>query len=84
MAAAIMIFNKNNTPPKTLYTFFSTLDDYMDHQGFIKVDNLPRTYFINRQISPQIVRSAITTIKNTKDYSKVVANIYYSANLTKG
>lgn len=83
MSAIILMTPKNNKDPK-LKDFLDVIDSYISAQNWLILDTIPRIYYIASNISPTNVRSLITTIKNTKGYTNIFKDIFYSHNLTKG
>lgn len=83
MAAVILIFEKEKSQRKIKDEFFKIIDEYIESQGFTITDDFPKTYFINKQTPPQLIRGLISTIKNTKNYGIAVDDVYFTSNLLK-
>jgi len=84
MASLIMVIPKPNGNKKVSQDFFAIIDQYLKSQGWSMFDQVPRTYFMQKNIAPTRVREYINTVKTTNGYKEAVAQLYYSPSLQKG
>ena len=83
MASLIMIVPKPSGNVKIRQEFFAIVDQYLKSQGWDMFDQVPRTYFMQKNIAPTRVREYINTIKSTNGYKEAISVAYYSPSLQK-
>ena len=81
MASIIKLIDKNGTSKKAFSDFFQEFDRFINTHGYTKICDL--CYFTELIISPTVLRTIISTIKNIPTYKQVIKHIYYSNNLAK-
>ncbi len=81
MASTIMLVQKKS--PRNSVQYFGVIDEYIKSQGFTILDNVPKTYFIEKNIPPNKVKEYVNVIKATNGYKDVVQAVFYAPNMIK-
>ena len=83
MPSLIMVVPKPNVNKQKSAEFFNVIDQYIKSQGWSILDDIPKTYFIQKNIPPTSVRDYIKVIKSTQGFKDVISAVYFAPSLQK-
>ena len=81
MACVIIIVPKPQS--RKIMEFLGTMDDFMQKQGYKRLDDMPRIYFNETTITPNLVRQHVNMIKNTHGYKENVQTMFFTPSMSK-
>lgn len=80
MACVIILIPKPQS--RKILPFLASMDDFMQKQGYKRLDDMPRIYFSETN-TPNLVRQHITVIKNSDGYKENVQTMFFTPSLSK-